>query len=273
MRMNPPQRLTNNEANEWGPAWTADSQAVLIASNRNGTYAIYKQGASQEASEPVITGLQYIPFARLSSDGGWILFVETNPVPPQRLMRIPVSGGVPQLVLETTDWADFRCAPAPASTCVIFEWMSHDQKELKITAFDPVKGRGRVLRTLKNDPPHPYVTALSPDGSTAAISHVEEPRIQILLLSLSDGSDREITVKGWPFISTLEFSPDGQGFYCASYSPRGSTFLYLDLQGNVRALWQYKGGGHVWSLPSPDGRYLAIMAPVINANAWMLEGF
>jgi hypothetical protein len=39
------------------------------------------------------------------------------------------------------------------------------------TEFDPVKGRGRVLRTVENDPLNRDLTAaLSPDGSMFAIS-------------------------------------------------------------------------------------------------------
>jgi len=271
MRMKPPQRLTNSEANEWPTAWTSDSKAMWIASNRNGTYSIYKQGISQQTSEPVITGLPDIPFFRLSADAAWILFVASpnNPVP---LMRVPVSGGLPQLVLEIRNLVDFRCVPAPASLCVISE-MSPDKKQLIITAFDPVKGRGRVLRTIENDPPHPYTSGLSPDGSTVAVSHAEEPRIHIRLLALSGGSDREIDVKGWPFITSIDWSPDGKGLHCVSHSPKGNTLLYIDLQGNAHMLWQSKGGGVNWSVPSPDGRYLAILVTVTNSNVWMVEGF
>ena len=45
---------------------------------------------------------------------------------------------------------------------------------------------------------------ISPDGSTVAISIDGEAEIHIRLLSLSDGSEREITVKGWPNITGLD---------------------------------------------------------------------
>jgi Tol biopolymer transport system component len=94
------------------------------------------------------------------------------------------------------------------------------------------------------------------------------------LLSLSGGSDREITLKGWPNITGLDWSTDGKGLYCGSISAQGSTLLYVDLKGNARVLWQYKGGsGNIWGLPSPDGRYLAIRGDVTNSNVWMVEGF
>jgi Tol biopolymer transport system component len=69
-------------------------------------------------------------------------------------------------------------------------------------------------------------------------------------------------------------SPDGKGLYCGSVSPQGSTLLYVDLKGNARVLWQFKGGRvQIWGVPSPDGRYLAIEGAVINSNVWMVEGF
>jgi len=101
-----------------------------------------------------------------------------------------------------------------------------------------------------------------------------EAEIDIRLLSLSGGSDREIKVKGWPNLTGLDWSPDGKGLYCGSASPQGRTLLYVDLKGNARVLWQYKGaGGNIWGVPSPDGRYLAIMGYVSNSNVWMVEGF
>jgi Tol biopolymer transport system component/DNA-binding winged helix-turn-helix (wHTH) protein len=278
-RMNPPRRLTNDETFDQPSAWTPDSKAVLFVSNRNGTWGIYKQRLGQETAEAVVTGPQDMLYPRLSADGASILFLErpitpAKPAPTLRLMRIPASGGVPQFVLETRNFLEFRCARAPASLCVIFE-TSQNRKQMTITAFDPLKGRGNVLRTIENDPLHTYdQQEISPDGSTLAISRSGEPEIRIRLLSLSGGADREIKVKGWPNITGLDRSPDGKGFYCGSSSPQGHSLLYVDLKGNVRVLWHYKGGGNaIWGMPSPDGRYLAILGEVINSNVWMIEGF
>jgi Tol biopolymer transport system component len=114
---------------------------------------------------------------------------------------------------------------------------------------------------------------LSPDGSTLAMSKRDEAEIHIRLLSLAGGSDREITVKGWPNVSSLDWAPDGKAFYVGSVSLPGYALLHVDLKGNARVLWQYKGSGDVWGAPSPDGRYLAIAGFATNSNVWMLEGF
>jgi hypothetical protein len=95
-----------------------------------------------------------------------------------------------------------------------------------------------------------------------------EAEIHLRLLSLSGAADREITMKGWQNLTGLDWSPDGKGFYCGS---GGDTLLYVDLKGNARVLWQYKGAA--WAAPSPDGRFLALGAQVTNSNVWMLEGF
>ena len=80
---------------------------------------------------------------------------------------------------------------------------------------------------------------------------------------------------GWPGLTGLDWSADGKGLYCGSVSPLRRTLLYVDLQGNARVLWQYKaaGSGGIWGIPSPDGRYLAILGTASNSNVWMLEGF
>ena len=201
-RMNPPRRLTHDEALHVPTAWTPDSKAVLFHSDPNGRWGIFKQGISQETAEAVVTGPQNVAQPCISADGAWILYLEfpetVRPATPVRLMRTPVNGGVPQPVLETriAPEPNFGCARAPASLCVIRE-TSQDEKQFTITAFDPLKGRGNVLRTIQKDPGADFAGGLSPDGTTYAISKGGEAEIHIRLLSLSGGSDREFTVKGW----------------------------------------------------------------------------
>jgi len=277
-RMNPPRRLTNDEAEDVPWAWTADSKSVLFTSNRTGPMGIFKQGTDRVTAEPVITGPQVDNGVRLSADGAWMLNLEvpkpgSDPSTPFRLMRIPVSGGMPQFVLETRNEDEFECARAPATLCVLLD-AREDQKQLTITAFDPLKGRGRLLRTVEKDHTAGVCYGLSPDGSTFAISIDGEAEIHIRLLALSGGSDREITVKGWPNITGLDWSPDGKALYCGSVSPQGGTLLYVDLKGNAQVVWRCKAaGGLVYGLPSPDGRYLAILVEDLNSNVWMVEGF
>jgi serine/threonine protein kinase len=275
-RMNPPRRLTNDEASDSPNAWTPDSKAVLFDSDRNGTSGIFKQQINADEAQAMITGQQNAYGPRISADGEWILYREiprgASPSAPVRLMRVPIAGGAPQFVLEMRNSEDYGCARASAGLCVLAE-DSHDGKQLTLTAFDPSKGRGKVLRTIPNEVSDFLASGLSPDGTVYAIAKSWAPEIHIRLFSLAGGSDREVTVKGWPNITGLDWSPDGKGMYCGSVSARGNTLLYVDLKGNARVLWQNSGGYGIWGIPSPDGRYIAALRDVGNSNVWMLEGF
>jgi Tol biopolymer transport system component len=58
--MGSPRRLTNDEANDLPFAWTPDSKAVLFASDRSGTFGIFKQGISEDTAQALITGPQHM---------------------------------------------------------------------------------------------------------------------------------------------------------------------------------------------------------------------
>jgi eukaryotic-like serine/threonine-protein kinase len=280
-RMSPPQRLTNDEAHDLGTAWTADSKAVLFHSDRGGKWGIFKQGIGHGAAVPLVEGRESVFLPRLSPDGAWVLYWDIEVIPAShspryRLMRVPVNGGLPQLVFETTttNFKDHHCARAPASLCVIVE--SQDEKRLTVTAFDPLKGKGRLLRTIEKPIHAEFAAGLSPDGSTFAFARGFQPEMRIRLLSLTGESDREIAVKGWPTMGSLDWSADGKGLYIGSNSAQGATLLFVDLNGTARVLWQSQevgGGAFIGGVPSPDGRYLAIFGGARNSNAWLVEGF
>jgi Tol biopolymer transport system component len=147
---------------------------------------------------------------------------------------------------------------------------------MMVTAFDPLKGRGKQLRTMNTAAGEGYSYSLSPDGSTLAVARGHEPEIRIRLLSLAGGADREINVKGWPKLESMQWSPDGRGLYCGSASSQGGTLLYTDLKGSAKALWtsrELDGGPFIAGVPSPDGRHIALTGAIHQSTAWMVEGF
>ena len=266
--LSPPRRWRSEETYDRASAWTADSKAILFDSNA-GSGGIFKQEINGGTAQLLVGDAGW---PRLSADGAWVLYVAGAPM---RGMRVPVSGGVPQFVTEAAKALDDHCSRAPANLCVALA-ESQDDKQLVVSAFDPLTGKGKVLRTIEKDPSaHHFGSDLSPDGSIFAVARSGEAQIHIRLLSLVGGPDREITVKGWsnlPWMG-LYWSPDGKGFYAGSLSPEPSTLLYVDLKGNARVLWRNSAIQILWGMPSPDGRYLAIMGGVSNRNVWMLGGF
>jgi eukaryotic-like serine/threonine-protein kinase len=280
-RMTSPRHLTLNEGRNYPSAWTADSQAVVFESYRDGRWMAFKQRLNEDAVQPISTGLDEDTVdARVSPDGAWVLYIrlpalnqrstspstalvpvtksrleEADAATLRELMRVSTTGGLPQLVLTTSapTYAGLRCAKAPATLCALAE-RTIDHKQLVFTAFDPVRGRGRELTRFDIDPADEatYVWDLSPDGTRVAILKYSEGRIRVLSWSRRQAS-QEILVKGWNNLQSLDWAADGKGLFASSLRAGSSALLHLDLQGNAHLLWEQKGSTspapHPWDRP------------------------
>jgi eukaryotic-like serine/threonine-protein kinase len=274
----PPRRLTLDERNDWPMAWTPDSKAVIFNSDRSGNWDIYTQALDQESAEPFVATPQVDFTARLSADGAWIVYASAAKREdffsgaPLQLRRVPVSGGPSQLVLTTHGYAGHRCARAPATLCLVGE-QTEDQKQLILTALDPVRGRGSEVTRIATRSALPYNWNLSPDGSWIALQFPRgENRVR--LLPLAGGAPRDLVVNASSDVPVgPDWAPDGKGFYVGSSSPRGATLLYIDVKGQPSVVWEQKGSFLTWGVPSPDGRHLAIGGFTMDSNVWMIENF
>jgi hypothetical protein len=218
---------------------------------------------------------------RTSPDGKWIIYdisSNENKFSPSsgsgavRLMRIPVTGGPPELVL-TARLYNFWCARSPSTLCAFAE-QTPDRKELVFTAFDPMRGKGQELARFATDPNADYGGwSLSPDGTRIAIIKIGGNHVYVLPL---DGSPvRDLHVEGWSGFNTFCWSVDGKGFFIGNIRGEGldSNLLFVDLNGKPHLLWQQKSGPYTWGEPSPDGRHLAIFGTEFSGNMWMIENF
>jgi len=269
-RLESPRRLTVDEHVDFPSAWMPDSKAILFLSYRSGRGGIFKQPLDEESAEPVVLAPEDIFLARVSSDGSWILYLsQAN----GRLMRVPISGGAPQLVLEAKGTMNFDCARAPSTLCMILE-SSADLKELVFTSFDPVRGRGRELFRLPVEHDTDcgcFQSALAPDGSSVAIGEYLGKSIQ--LFSITGQHQRDITPKGLNKLGNLDWDLGSKALLVSSISQTGASLLRVDLAGNVQVLWTQNGSIGTFGIPSPDGRYLALGGGTSDRNVWMAEGF
>jgi hypothetical protein len=189
-----------------------------------------------------------------------------------RLMRIPVTGGPPELVL-TARLYNFWCARSPSTLCAFAE-RTTDRKEVVFTTFDLISGKGHELARFATDPNADYFGwSLSPDGTRIAIIKTGGNHVYVLPL---DGSPvRDLNVAGWSGFFGFDWSIDGKGFFISNTRGEGldSNLLFVDLNGKPHPLWQQKSAPYTWGVPSPDGRYLAILGVEFNGNMWMVENF
>ena len=95
-------------------AWTPDSKQVLFGSDRDGSFHIFRQAPDQTTPELLVGGSEQSMLPRLTPDGKTLVYLQyrqafdsSNAV---RMMRIPVAGGPPQLVVEVQGLTNEQCA-------------------------------------------------------------------------------------------------------------------------------------------------------------------
>ena len=272
-RVTQPTNFTLSESEDLPADWTPDSKAIIFASDRTGRVVIYKQPLGEDTAEPLITDSPDFQYPRVSADGKWILYLRwpASPSAPQAVMRVPITGGPSQPVFTARFHSAILCARSPSNLCAIAE-PTDDRRQLIISALDPMKGRGPELTRFALDPNQDrWNLDLSPDGTRIAATRT--PAGPIYILSLRGDAMRQIQVKGWRNLLSLNWATDGKGLFVADGVQGGAVLLHVDLQGNARVLWKNHGGNWTPALPSPDGRHLAIQGWTVDGNMWMMENF
>jgi Tol biopolymer transport system component/DNA-binding winged helix-turn-helix (wHTH) protein len=276
-RLSPLQRLSLDERRNFPYTWTPDGKSVIFTSDRDGVFHLFKQSIDQPAPDLLVGGDQSVILARLNADSSAILY-GLNPDPNDqerhvRLMRLPLSGGTPQLVLQEPAINNFQCARSPSTVCVFSAFSAN---HLAFFTFNSATGEKKPL--LRIEGPEWYLQnwTLSPDGSTLAMSkkHRVPGPANIRFFSLASGKDRTLTLKAWSGIACLDWAADGRSIWVNASSPAGiQTLLNVDLRGRAKPVLEEPEKGLGWAIPSPDGRHLAIWEASGNSNAWLLEGF
>ena len=280
-----PRRLTFDQRYNSPYAWIPDSKAVIFRSDRTGRFSIYKQALDAQEAELIPTGSDSIAVARMSPGGRWLLYTTFANVnyPDQseltRVMRVPIGGGAPELLFDTeaTD-VGISCG-IPAGTACLISQTDPKKRQVRLQTFDPATGKRRPIFEVAALPERSVNWTISPDGSHIAMTGVD-PQGRVEIRSLTGRIERAIEMKGWPHPLFVEWAADGRavnvehfGLISSPSGPIGVTLLRVNLDGKVQPLWDTKAGRHVWGISSPDGRYLAIRAPAVERNAWMIENF
>ena len=270
-------RLTFDDNNNYAAVWTPDGKGVLFHSNRNGQNDIFKQALDRDTAEPIVTGPRDKHDPAVSPDGSWILYLQDIAGGKTRIMRVPTTGGPPQLVLEGPGIDGLGCCRSPRSLCVFGE-RTQDEKQYVFTALDPMQGRGRELaRVDLKQPINSYCWSLSPDGSRIAFTQQEKDKrdARVELIPSADDKRAEILLGG-QWLCSIQWAIDGKGLYVGSHPAEGGGLFFVDMEGRSSDLLrQQRQPFSYWirGVPSPDGHYLAVSGQIMYTNIWMLENF
>lgn len=274
-----PQRLTLDERMDFPYDWTRDGKSVFFSSDRDGTFHIYKQSIDSAIAELIVGGEEALSVARLSPDGSMLIYLaHAQPRSSDsntHLMRIPISGGPSQVILEAPDIVNQQCARLPSTLCIFSE--VHAGRET-FFQFDPMTGDSQPLpwATIEDKDPFKFNWTLSSDGKFIAVAKKEgvqnEPSIRVL--SVADHTQRTIKVQTWAGIASMDWSADARSVWAVAYTTRDTwALLKVDLTGRVTPMLEDKDMRLGWAIPSPDGRRLALWEASGSANAWLVETF
>jgi Tol biopolymer transport system component len=281
-----PQRLTLNESLNAVGDWTSDSKSIVFASNRDSNFNIYSQGVADRSARSVVSGQDEELGPVVSPDGKWALYIQWPnvsgtqfTVKSGKLMRAPISGGAPEFVMDvegslTLDsgsqtpqlsYPQIRC-PHQSGDCVISEVRDG---QAVFSTFDPMQGRKKQVGKAEGDPD--FVSwALSPDGSRIVTTLYDYKIAPVTIIPVDGSAPQKFKVNNTTQLCAAAWAADGKSLFLASYSSRGTAILHADLSGNAKVL--YKPSWDIYQiLPSPDGKYLAFVPTITNANAWKLN--
>jgi WD40 repeat protein len=263
-------RVTLDANANVGEAWTPDSKAVFFVSNRHGTWKLFKQAIDETTAEVQVEGRGlFLP--RLSADGSQVLYLaysrkkESSPSQSVALMRVPLAGGLPQVVVRADGITNHQCARSPSQLCIFSRLAGTDYSFL---SFDPEHGAGRVITRIDHD----ANWSLAPDGSRLAIFLDDH---QVRLWNLNTGILRDVSVNGWPLVNG-DWSADGKSLLVQSVTTAGLPVI-LDVDEAGKAIVVLQGDRNTsfkWLIPSPDGRFGILEADVPgDNNVWMVKNF
>ena len=276
-RLDSLKRLTVSDSDDYPTAWMRDSRTVLFSSSRTGRNQIFGQALERDSAEPVIQGSDDEQGAELSPDGAWILYwssaqAGTSPPTSMRIMRIPVSGGSPEQILEAAVDAptDFHCPSRGGSSCLLSRW---EAGYLIFYALDPVQGRGKEVIKTKLGRPNDLSWNMSADGLHVAITSSDQLHELMRILDVQGSAERNVQLpRGWT-IWSLSWAADGNAVFVAAQST-DYLLARIELDGKSQVLLD-RGRDHWLSFPtpSPDGRWLAFGFRTWESNAWLVQNF
>ena len=284
-RIRNPRHFTLEDSDDYIADWTADSKSVIVAQNRGDHYSLYKQSLDSDTPEPIVASVAggVVSFALISPDGKWVIafiwpvvegVTPERPSSPLPIVRIPIAGGAPETILPVSRPSPVSCARPPTNMCIIAE-VTDDQKQMIVSAFDAMKGRGPELTRFDLDRNvdvfvDNLLCAISPDGTRLAIARSPEGPIEIH--SLRGHLVRIIPSRVPGKFIGVGWAADQQSVFATRKAKGGTELLHIDLKGNSQSLYKCTGWG-CFALPSPDGHHLAILDHRQSTNMWMMENF
>jgi len=251
--------------------WTKDGNGIYFIANPGNQEGFYKQDLNTGETQLIVALPSGFLRVEITSDQKWLLYTQesekggssTKP----RLMRMPLSGGMPEVILEGS--FSYKCV-SQANRCLLME---SNGPYRTFYVLDPAKGEGPKFIATDQAVPN-WSWRLAPDGKS--IAYISGDDSKILLLNQAGGvAAIPIEIKGVSF-RDLRWSSDSQHLFVAarSQTQKPDQILRLDLGGKFRPIFGADIGQHIDQFGvSPDERHLFYSYQSYQTNVVMLEHF
>jgi eukaryotic-like serine/threonine-protein kinase len=128
-------RFTIDPGNDIWPAWGADSRMLYWASNRMGTYAIFRRSVDGVGGDSLVfQDKQNTGPIDASRDGAWIAGMQTAPAGGWDLLAVPAHGGRP-LPIANSKFSETRPHFSPDGRWIAYDSNTSGRSELFVQAF------------------------------------------------------------------------------------------------------------------------------------------
>lgn len=277
-------RFTLEDHTQFVGQWSPDGKSAYVFDYLN-HFRMLKKPLAGGPMETVIPSLHasWVHVGTMSPDGKWFIArvwpedhppVSPLPTVPWPLTRFPLAGGPPETVMQLTLPIAASCTWAPHNLCVIAE-LSNNHKQMIVTAFDPIGGRGPEVARFdldQNGDIHAemLVCMLSPDGSLLALRRSPEGPIEIH--SLREHTTYTIHSSASPPTVVFRWAANSRGLFVTRKVPSGTELVHMDFQGHIVPLRQCLGRACIATV-SPDGHHTAVSEEKKTKNLWMAEDF
>jgi DNA-binding winged helix-turn-helix (wHTH) protein/Tol biopolymer transport system component len=259
-------RLSLDGSAAYPHSWSPDSKAVLYEALNSGYAQVYVHTLDHRDPTKLSESIQREVLPRVTPDGHWVLFRLDHGDEPEKIARVPLTGGTPTVIPGLDANGEYRC-PLHRGQCV-FESNAPDHTYSFFT-LDPLSGRGKLLFHSPVSWKQIVDWDVSPDGQELAIVLQWPTEPSIVVVGLATSRMTTIPVRTEADLKAVNWTADGRGWLVATRNPAGSDLSYVDPRGHVSLLRQTMGS--TWAVASPDGQMLAFVDQQVDSNAWHLQ--
>jgi Tol biopolymer transport system component/DNA-binding winged helix-turn-helix (wHTH) protein len=247
-----PQRLTFDDRDTMGSAWSEDGASLIFSSSRAGIYSLWRVPA--RGGDPVWVAGGGTKMKHPSGARARRLVAFENWIYEVNLWRIASHGGSaaprPLRLTSANDEWNFEPSVSPDGRRVAFVSTRSGSEEIWVVSSD---GGGPAARVTSFGGGRLETPRWSPDGRRLVFSARTPARAELYVVAADGGVPQRVTADASDAL-VPRWSRDGRSVYFASRRGGSWQVWRLSLESKVIAL-ATPGGGYA-SEESPDGRWL-----------------